>query len=87
MQNCAAGYVLGKYANTLEVINLNWLLAAENTEFSKSKLAYQGLHDKKWPEYLPIKLTEWRRNLWLDKLRPMIDYGERNAFQQQANEV
>ena len=34
LQNCAAGYVLGKYANTLDVINLNWLPVAENTEFN-----------------------------------------------------
>ena len=52
LQNCAAGYVLGKYTNTLDVINLNWLPVAENTEFNVSKLAYQGLHDKNCPEYL-----------------------------------
>ena len=46
LQNCAAGYVLGKYANTLEIINLNWLPVVENTEFSVSKLRYQGLHVK-----------------------------------------
>ena len=87
LQNCSTGYGLGKYANTLNVINLNWLPVAENTEFIVSKLAYQGLHDKNWPEYLPIKLIEQRRNLWLDTPRPLIDFGERNTFQQQANEV
>ena len=87
LQNCAAGYVLRKYGNTLDVINLNWIPVAENTEFNVSKLAYQGLHDKNWPEYLPIKLTERRRNLRLDKSGPMIDYGEKNTFQQQPNEV
>ena len=46
LQNCAAGYVLGKYANTLDAINLNWIPVAENTELNVSKLAYQGLHDK-----------------------------------------
>ena len=46
LQNCAAEYVLGKYANTSDVINLNWLPVAENTEFNVSKLTYQGLHDK-----------------------------------------
>ena len=87
LQNCAAGYVFRKYANTLDVINLNWLPVAENTEFNVSKLAYQGLHDKHWPEYLPIKLIEQRRNLLSDKSGPMIDYGEKNTFQQQANDV
>ena len=74
LQNCAAGYVLGKYANTLDVLNLNWLPEAENTEFNMSKLAYyQGLHDKNWPEYLSVKLTERRRNIRSDKSGPMID--------------
>ena len=40
LQNCAAEYVLGKYANTSDVINLNWLPVAENTEFNVSKLTY-----------------------------------------------
>ena len=48
LQNCVAGYVLGKYANTLDIINLNWLPVVENTEFSVSKLRYQGLHVKNW---------------------------------------
>ena len=30
---------------------------------------------------------EWRRNLWSDKSGPMIDFGERNNFQQQVNKV
>ena len=51
----------------LYVINLNWLPVAENTEFNVSKLAYQGLHDKNWPEYLPIKLIKRRRNLRSNK--------------------
>ena len=42
---------------------------------------------KNWPEYLPVKLIERRRNLRSDKSGPMIEYGERNTFQQQANEV
>ena len=46
LQNCTAGYVLWQYANTFDVIKLNWLPVAENTEFNASKLAYQGLHNK-----------------------------------------
>ena len=56
LYNCAAGYVIGKYAYKLDVINLNWLPVAENRDFNISKFAYHGLHDKNWPEYLPIKL-------------------------------
>ena len=87
LQNCAAEYVLGKYANTSDVVNLNWLPVAENTEFNVSKLTYQGLHDKSFPEYLPIKLIKGGRNLRSDKSGSMIDYGKKNAFQQQADEV
>ena len=84
LQNCAAGYVLGKYTDTLNLINLNWLSVAGNKEFKVSKVACQGLHDKNWPEYLPIKLIKRRRSFRSDKSRPMIDYGEKNIFQQQA---
>ena len=84
LQNCAAGYVLGKYTDTLNLINLNWLSVAGNKEFKVSKVACQGLHDKNWPEYLPIKLIKRRRSFRSDKSRPMIDYGEKNTFQQQA---
>ena len=38
-------------------------------------------------EYLPMKLIKGRRNLRSDKSGPVIDYGEKNAFQQQANEI
>ena len=34
-----------------------------------------------------MKLIKARRNLRSDKSGPVIDYGEKNAFQQQANEV
>ena len=68
LQNCAAGYVLGKYANIFQV-------------------AYQGLHDKNWPGYLPIKLIKHGRHLRSDKSWPMIDCGEKNNFRQQADEI
>ena len=45
------------------------------------------MHDKNWPEYLTIKLIERRRDLRLNKSGPIIDYSEKNTFQQQANEV
>ena len=71
LQNFAAGYVLGKYANILDVINLNWLPVDENTKCNASKLTYQGLHDKSWPKYLPVKLIKGTRNLWSDKAGPV----------------
>ena len=64
LRNCVAVYVLRKYSNTLDVINLNWLSVAENTGFELAKLAYQRLHEKNWPEYLSSKLIEQIINLW-----------------------
>ena len=57
VQNCAAGYVLGRYANAVDVVNLNWLPILEGTECNISKLTYQGLNDKNWPSYLPVEIV------------------------------
>ena len=46
VQNCAAGYVLGRYTNAVDVVNLNWLPILEGIEYNISKLTYQGLNDK-----------------------------------------
>ena len=34
VQNCAAGYVLGRYANAADVVNWNWLPILENIEYN-----------------------------------------------------
>ena len=39
VQNTTAGYVYGRYAKTLDVINLNWLPTEENVEMNTVKLA------------------------------------------------
>ena len=44
-QNCAAGYVVGRYANPIDVVTLKWLPILEGIECN-SKLTYQGLNDK-----------------------------------------
>ena len=46
VQNCAVGYVLGRYADVVDVVNLNWLPILEGIEYNISKLTYQGLNDK-----------------------------------------
>ena len=51
VQNCAAGYVLGRYANAVDVVILNWLPILEGIEYNISKLIYQGLNDKNWPSW------------------------------------
>ena len=48
VQNDAAGYVLGRYANAIDVVNLNLLPILESTEYNIRKLTYQGANDKNW---------------------------------------
>ena len=57
VQNCVAGYVLGRYANAVVVVNLNWLPILESLEYNINKVEYQGLNDKNWPSYLLVEIV------------------------------
>ena len=87
VQNCAAGYVLGRYATAIDIINLNWLPIIEGIEYNISKLTYQGLNDKNWPEYLAVKTETHKRKLRSSNSGPIIKHDEKNTFQAQANKV
>ena len=63
VQNCAAGYVLGRYAKAIDVVNLNWLPILEDIEYNVSKLTYQGLNDKNWPSYLLVEIVIQKKEL------------------------
>ena len=63
VQNCAAGYVLGRYANAVGAVNLNWLPVLEGFEYNISKLTYHGLNDKNWPFYLSVEIVTQKRTL------------------------
>ena len=63
VQNCAAGYVLCRYANAIDVVNLNWLPIIEGIEYDISKLTYHGLNDKNWASYLPVEIVTQKRTL------------------------
>ena len=54
VQNTAAGYVYGRYAETPDVINLNWLPIEENIEMNAVKLAHKSLNDGQ----IMVKLLE-----------------------------
>ena len=84
VQNTTAGYVYGRYAKTLDVINLNWLPIEEDIEMNTVKLAQKSLKDKLWPDYLKLALIERKRNLRSSNLGPMIKQGDDYTFQQQA---
>ena len=63
VQNCAAGYVLGRYAKAVDVVNLNWLPVFKGIEYNISKLTYHRLNDKDLPSYLPNEIVTQKRTL------------------------
>ena len=63
VQNCTPGYVLGRYANAVDVANLNWLPVFKGIEYNISKLTYQGLYDENWPSYLPVEILTQKKTL------------------------
>ena len=85
VQKATAGYVYGRYAKTLDIINLNCLLIEENIEMNTVKLAHKSLNDKLWPNYLKLALIERKRNLPSSDLGTVIQQGD-DAYtcQQQA---
>ena len=64
VDNCAAGYALARYANAVDVVNLNWLPILEGIEYNIRKLMYQRLNDKNWPSYLPVEIVTQKRTLF-----------------------
>ena len=84
VQNCAAGYVLGRYANAIDVANLNWLPILEVTEYNIRKLTYQGANDKNWSSYLPAEIVTQKRTLRSNNSGPCVDHSEKHTFQDQA---
>ena len=84
VQNTTAGYVYGRCAKTLDVINLNWLPIEENTEMNTVKLAHKSLNYKLWSNYVKLALTECKRNLRSSYLWSIIKQGDDYTFQQQA---
>ena len=84
-QNTTVGYVCGRYAETLDVINLNWLPTEENIEMNTVKLAQKSLNNELWPNYLKLALVELKGNLRSSDLGPIIKQENDYTFQQQAS--
>ena len=84
VQNCAAGYVLVRYANAVEVVNLNWLPILKDIEYKISILTYQGLNNETWPSYPPEEIVIQKRTLRSNNSGPCVDRGEKDLFQDQA---
>ena len=83
-QTCAAGYVLGRYANTKDVLLLNWLPIHEYVDYVTSKTTHQALNSQHWPKYLGLKTVEFKRNTRLSQDGVKIKHGVPNSFQDQA---
>ena len=84
VENCAAGYVLGRYAKLIDVVHLNWLPIVESIDYNIVKCAFKSLHDKNWPLYLHCETVKHRRVLRSNGQGPKIDYAEKCTFQNQC---
>ena len=84
VQNSAAGYVLGRYTNALDVVSLNCLPIFESIEYNIGKLTYQGLNDKNWPSYLPVDIVTQKRTPRSNNSGPYVDQSETHTFQDHA---
>ena len=84
VQNTTAGYVYGRYAKTLDVINLNWLRIEENIEMNTVRFAHKSLNNESWSNYLKLALIERKRNLRSLDLGSIIKQRDDHTFQQQA---
>ena len=84
VQNCAAEYVFGRYANAADVVNLNWLPIPEGIEYNICKLTYQELNDQSWPSYLPLEILTQKRTLPSNNSGPCVDHDDKHTFQDQA---
>ena len=84
VQNATVGYVYGRYAKTLDVINLNWLPIEENIAMNTIKLAHKSLNDELWPNYLKLALIERKTNIQSSDRGPVIKQGDDYTFQKLA---
>ena len=55
VENAAAGFVQGRYANAENVLGLNWLPVKERIEFNIAKLTFKAIYFNNWPSYLSVR--------------------------------
>ena len=53
-------------------------------EYNISKVTYQGLNDKNWSSYLPVKIKTQERTLHSNNSGPCVDLGKKHIFQDQV---
>lgn len=91
VQKFAAGYVLGKYAATTDILTLGWLPNKEQTEFALAKLVFKALKTENWPEYLQLSLKNAqnsRSRRLVEQTGSLIEYDQvARTFQFNAGKV
>ena len=60
VQNAAAGFVQGRYANMENVLDIKWLPVKERIELSIAKFTFKYLHFGNWSSYLSVHVKHHR---------------------------
>lgn len=63
VQKACAGFVFNRYANTKDVINLNWLPIKDHFEWVLLKTTHKAMYSNSWPQYLKLEKVNHSRNL------------------------
>ena len=84
IQNCAAGYVLRKFAHLQDVVSLGWLLVEQKVEMDLAVAGFKALNDKNWPSYLSMPRSKPARGLRTNDVGITIVNGENGSFQEQV---
>ena len=84
VQKAAASFVNGKYATTLDILNLNWLPVTEQREWHILKSTHKSLYSSDWPNYLRLEAYESNRNLRSSKGIQLQRSMIANTFQDEA---
>ena len=54
LQRAAASFVLSRYSNDVDILNLKWLPVKESLSLSIVKLAHKSLYDNSFPNYMKL---------------------------------
>ena len=89
VQNAAVGFVLNKYANINDAINIKWLPIEEQIEYSLAIMGFKAIYDENIPNYL--KLTQKvasTRNLRSNDKGILIDANQQSkTFEKQTGDI
>jgi hypothetical protein len=61
VQNCAASFVVNRYATEEDVLKLGWLPTKERTELDLFRATHHAMYNPSWPEYLKVEKREPKR--------------------------